>query len=176
MYEENFENLPSNITFQLYPDIPQAPCTHFPVLLQPVLNHILACDYLIWPNPKVPSCLTVASPINSLGNFLTIEIFICPVSSRWYHGLSNLCLVAAELSKKGSGADDLLTWTVAELGECVSNLVVMIGMHVFARCIHQNSQITTFGGLCLKRPISAIYIKLQNDLLFIKYQYLQRGN
>lgn len=138
--------------------------------------HILACDYLIWPNPKVPSCLTVASPINSLGNFLTIEIFICPVSSRWYHGLSNLCLVAAELSKKGSGADDLLTWTVAELGECVSNLVVMIGMHVFARCIHQNSQITTFGGLCLKRPISAIYIKLQNDLLFIKYQYLQRGN
>lgn len=93
---------------------------------------------LVITSSRQTPCLTVASPINSLGNFLTIEIFsqlICPVSSCRYHGLSNLCLVAAELSKKGSGADDLLTWTVLELGECVSNLVVMIRSVQLCMCL-----------------------------------------
>lgn len=29
--------------------------------------YILSCYYIVWPNPKVPSCVTIVSPMNSSG-------------------------------------------------------------------------------------------------------------
>lgn len=56
IYEENSETSPNSITFQLHPDIPQAPCTHFPVSLA---GHVTTSVLVITSCGQTPKFLHV---------------------------------------------------------------------------------------------------------------------